>query len=159
MEVDESADHRPLIVGIGGSTRATSLTDELLRVALAEANALGASRDAGKAAHQIPLRMQQMGWRIIPVNPYVDELFGEKAYPTLADVPEPLGLVDVFRPSADAPDVARQAVAAGATALWLQLGIVSHEARGIAAAAGIDYVENRCLAVERAKLDLHAPVR
>jgi uncharacterized protein len=103
--------------------------------------------------------MQQLGWRIIPVNPYIDELFGEKAYPTLADVPEPLGLVDVFRPSADAADVARQAVAAGATALWLQLGIVSQEAREIAAAAGIDYVENRCLAVERAKLDLHAPVR
>jgi len=120
---------------------------------------VGASRDFGKAAHLIPLRMQQMGWRIIPVNPYVDELFGEKAYPTLADVPEPLGLVDVFRPAADAPDVARQAVAAGATALWLQLGIVSQEAREIAAAAGIDYVENRCLAIERAKLDLHAPVR
>jgi predicted CoA-binding protein len=120
---------------------------------------VGASRDAGKAAHRIPLRMQQLGWRIIPVNPYAGELFGEKAYPTLADVPEPLGLVDVFRPSADAPDVARQAVAAGATALWLQLGIVSQEARDIAAAAGIDYVEDRCLAVERAKLGLHAPVR
>jgi predicted CoA-binding protein len=120
---------------------------------------VGASRDPGKAAHQVPARMQQMGWRIIPVNPYADELFGEKVYRTLGDIPEPLGLVDVFRPSSDAPDVARQAVAAGATALWLQLGIVSADAREIAAAAGIDYVENRCLAIERAKLELHAPVR
>jgi predicted CoA-binding protein len=120
---------------------------------------VGASRDPAKAAHQIPRQMQRYGWRIIPVNPYAGELFGEKAYPTLADVPEPLGLVDVFRPSRDAADVARQAVAAGATALWLQLDIVSDEARDIAAAAGIAYVEDRCLAVERAKLELHAPVR
>jgi predicted CoA-binding protein len=139
-------------------TNVDALVERLLRTHDTIA-VVGASRDSGKAAHQIPGRMQQMGWRIIPVNPYVDALFGEKAYPTLADVPEPLGLVDVFRPSTDAPDVARQAVAAGATALWLQLGIVSQEAREIAAAAGIDYVENRCLAVERAKLDLHAPVR
>ena len=120
---------------------------------------VGASRDPDKEAHQIPLRMQQAGWRIIPVNPYADEIFGEKAYPTLADVPEPLGLVDVFRPSADAADVARQAVAAGAKALWLQLGITSDAARRMAAAAGLDYVENRCLAIERAKLELHAPER
>ena len=120
---------------------------------------VGASRNPDKAAHRIPLRMQQFGWRIIPVNPYVDELLGEKAYPTLADVPESIGLVDVFRPSRDAGDVARQAADVGAKALWLQLGIVSHRAREIAAAAGIDYVEDRCLAVERAKLELHAPVR
>jgi uncharacterized protein len=120
---------------------------------------VGASRDPGKAAHQIPLRMQQLGWRIVPVNPYVDELFGEKAYPALADVPEQIGLVDVFRPSSDAADITRQAVAAGARAVWLQLGIVSPAAREIATAAGLDYVEDRCLAVERAKLDLHAPVR
>ena len=139
-------------------TNVDALVERLLRTH-DTITVVGASRDAGKAAHQIPLRMQQLGWRIIPVNPYAGELFGEKAYPTLAGVPEPLGLVDVFRPSADAPDVARQAVAAGATALWLQLGIVSREAREIAAAAGIDYVEDRCMAVERAKLDLHAPVR
>ncbi len=120
---------------------------------------VGASRDPEKAAHQIPLQMQRFGWRIIPVNPHVDELFGEKAYPRLADVPEAVGLVNVFRPSADAADVASQAVAAGATALWLQLDIVSAAARQIAQAAGISYVENRCLAVERAKLELRAPVR
>ena len=139
-------------------TNVDALTERLLRTH-DTITVVGASRDAGKAAHQIPLRMQQMGWRIIPVNPYADELFGEKAYPALGDVPEPLGLVDVFGPLSDAPDVAWLAVVAGETALWLQLGIVSQEARDIAAAAGIDYVEDRCLAVERAKLDLHAPVR
>jgi uncharacterized protein len=118
---------------------------------------VGASRDPGKEAHAIPVHMKRHGWRIIPVNPYVEELFGEKAYPTLADVPEPLGLVDVFRPSENAADIVRQAVAAGAKAVWLQLGIVSAEARAIAERAGITYVEDRCLAVERAKFELHAP--
>jgi uncharacterized protein len=120
---------------------------------------VGASRDPGKEAHAIPAQMQKHGWRIIPVNPYADELFGEKAYPTLADVPEPLGLVDVFRPSEDAADIVRQAIAAGATAVWLQLGIVSAEARALAEAAGIAYVEDRCLAVERARYALSAKSR
>jgi predicted CoA-binding protein len=120
---------------------------------------VGASRDPGKEAHAIPAQMQRRGWRIIPVNPYADELFGEKAYPTLADVPEPLGLVNVFRPSADAAEIVRQAIAAGATAVWLQLGIVSAEARALADAAGISYVENRCLAVERARYALSAKSR
>jgi uncharacterized protein len=120
---------------------------------------VGASRDPGKEAHAIPAQMHRRGWRIIPVNPYADELFGEKAYPTLAEVPEPLGLVSVFRPSADAADVVRQAIAAGATAVWLQLGIVSAEARALAAAAGIAYVESRCMAVERARYALSAKSR
>ncbi|MFG3686056.1 CoA-binding protein [Micromonospora sp. NPDC047740] len=111
---------------------------------------VGASRDPHKAAHQVPAEMQQYGWRIIPVNPTVDELFGEKAYPSLADIPHPVDLVDVFRPAADAVDVVRQAVAVGTPAVWLQLGIVSAEARRIAEEAGIDYVEDRCLIVERA---------
>jgi predicted CoA-binding protein len=120
---------------------------------------VGASRDPGKEAHAIPAQMQRRGWRIIPVNPYADVLFGEKAYPTLADVPEPLGLVNVFRPSADAADIVRQAIAAGATAVWLQLGIVSAQARALAEAAGIAYVENRCLAVERARYALSVKSR
>lgn len=111
---------------------------------------VGASRDPAKAAHRVPLEMQRHGWRIIPVNPTVDELFGEKAYPTLADIPHPVDLVDVFRPAADAVEVVRQAVAIGAPAVWLQLGIFSAEARRIAEEAGIDYVEDRCLIIERA---------
>lgn len=120
---------------------------------------VGASRDPDKAAHAIPAQMQSRGWRIIPVNPYAHELFGEKAYPTVAEVPEPLGLVDIFRPSQDAAEIVRQAIAAGATAVWLQLGIVSAEARALAEQAGIAYVENRCLAVERARYALEAKSR
>jgi predicted CoA-binding protein len=73
-------------------------------------------------------------------------------------VPVRLGLVDVFRPSPQTPDIARQAVAAGATALWLQLGIASAEARVIAETAGLLYVEDRCLLIERRRLGLRAPM-
>lgn len=120
---------------------------------LAEANVIavvGASRDAFKPAHTVPLQMLRHGWRIIPVNPFVDEVFGVPTVPTLADIGEPVDLVDVFRPARDAVEVVQQAIAIKAPAVWLQSGIVSAEARRLAEAAGIDYVEDRCLAVERA---------
>jgi uncharacterized protein len=120
---------------------------------------VGASRAPAKAAHSVPAHMQRHGWRIIPVNPYADQLLGEHVYRTIAGIPEQVGLVDVFRPSAQTPDIARQAVAAGATALWLQLGIASAEARVIAEDAGLLYVENRCLVIEQRRLALEAPRR
>jgi uncharacterized protein len=111
---------------------------------------VGCSRDPSKAAHAIPARMLRAGFRVIPVNPHVPQLLGETSYPSLAAVPEPIEVVVVFRPAAEAPDIARAAVAAGAKALWLQQGIVSDEARGIAEAAGLLYVEDRCIGIERA---------
>lgn len=111
---------------------------------------VGASRDPAKPAHSVPVQMLRHGWRIIPVNPFVAEVFGERSFPTLADIDEPVDLVNVFRPAADAVDVVRQAVAVKAPAVWLQSGIISAEARQVATEAGIDYVEDRCLAVERA---------
>ena len=108
---------------------------------------VGASRDPNKAGGSVPVGLQARGFRIIPVNPFADTLFGERAYRSLSEVPVPIDLVDVFRPAADAPEIARQAVAAGAKALWLQLDIRSPEARRIAEAAGLDYVEDECTAV------------
>jgi predicted CoA-binding protein len=118
---------------------------------------VGASADPAKAAHRVPAFMQRHGWRIIPVNPRGGALLGEQAYRTLAEIPGQVGLVDVFRPSRQAADVARQAVAAGATALWLQFGITSGEAHEIAEASGLLYVEDRCLAIEQRRLGLSAP--
>lgn len=111
---------------------------------------VGLSRDPSKAAHAIPARMQRAGFRVIPVNPFIDGVLGEKSYKTLAEVPFSVEVVLVFRPSAEAAGIARQAVAIGAKALWLQQGIVSDEARHAAEAAGLLYVEDRCLGVERA---------
>jgi uncharacterized protein len=118
---------------------------------------VGASNASHKAAHTVPAHMQRFGWRIIPVNPHETHILGEPVYRTLAEVPEQVGLVDVFRPSERTPDIARQAVAAGASALWLQLHISSAEARQIAEDAGLGYVEDRCLVIEQQRLGLTAP--
>ena len=118
---------------------------------------VGASERPEKAAHYVPAHMQRHGWRIVPVNPHATEILGEHVYRTLGDVPEQIGLVDVFRPPAETPEIARQAVDAGATALWLQLGIASQEARSIAEDAGLLYVEDRCLIIEQRRLALDAP--
>lgn len=111
---------------------------------------VGASRNPNKVAFSVPRQMLKHGWRVIPVNPYAAEIWDEKCYPRLADIPEPVDLVNVFRPSEDTPEVARQAVAIGAKAIWLQQGIAHPASRAIAVEAGLDYVEDLCIAVERA---------
>lgn len=110
---------------------------------------VGASRDPGKAAHTVPAQLQAAGFRIVPVNPYASELFGERVYRELSEIPFPVEVVLVFRPSSDAPEIARQAVAIGAKALWLQLGIGSRQAQRSAQDAGLVYVEDVCSAVVR----------
>jgi uncharacterized protein len=115
---------------------------------------VGASRSPVKEANRIPRQMQEAGYRIIPVNPVADELFGEEVYRNLAEIPEAIEIVDVFRPAREAPDVVREAISAGAKAVWLQLGISSPEARRLAEEAGLDYVENRCIAVEMVRYGL-----
>ncbi len=112
---------------------------------------VGMSRDPNKSAHSVPASLQASGFRIVPVNPYAGELLlGEHTYASLRDIPFPIEVVVVFRPSEDVPPIARDAVAIGAKALWLQQGIVSAEARAIAEGAGLLYVEDLCFAVERA---------
>jgi predicted CoA-binding protein len=108
---------------------------------------VGASRDPNKAGGSVPAGLQKRGFRVIPVNHFADKLFGERVYRSLLEVRDKIDIVDVFRPAADAPEIARQAVAVGAGALWLQLDIRSEEARRIAEAAGMDYVEDECTAV------------
>src|ERR1700682_2162534 len=84
---------------------------------------VGASRDARKAGGSVPAGLQQRGFRIFPINPFADELFGERVYRSLSEVPERIDIVDVFRPSGDAAEIARQAVAVGAKAVWLDVGV------------------------------------
>jgi predicted CoA-binding protein len=111
---------------------------------------VGASRHEEKAAYAVPLQLKLHGWRVIPVNPYADRIWDEPCYPRLSEIPEPVDLVNVFRPSDQAAAVVADAVAIGAKAVWLQQGIVSALGRQIAAEAGIDYVEDQCVAVIRA---------
>lgn len=106
---------------------------------------VGISTDPGKPAHHVPAQLQEAGFRILPVNPSADNLLGERAYASLEDVSEPVDIVEVFRPAAEAPGIAKQAVSIGAKGLWLQKGISSDEARGIAEHAGLSYVEDVCM--------------
>ena len=115
---------------------------------------VGASGDETKAAHSIPRYLQRQGFRIIPVNPRGGEILGEKAYERLEDVPEPIDVVDVFRPSDETPAVARDAVKVGAKVLWLQEGISSEEAERIASEGGLKVVMNRCMGETHRQLKL-----
>jgi predicted CoA-binding protein len=127
------------------------------RQILAEASTIavvGASRESEKPSYTVPRQLQRYGWRVIPINPYADQIWGERCYRRLADLPEELrreiDLVNVFRPSDQAAAVVAEAIAIGAPAVWLQQDIVSTEGRRLAEEAGIDYVEDYCTAVERA---------
>ena len=115
---------------------------------------VGASADGSKAAHRIPEYLQQQGYRIRPVNPRGGDLFGEPVATSLSEVDGPVDVVDVFRPAAEAADIARQAVAIGAKVLWLQLGIADEEARRIAEDAGLTVVMDRCIGATHRELGL-----
>jgi hypothetical protein len=118
---------------------------------------VGMSTHADKDAHAVPLQLIRHGWTVIPVHPIAESIAGQKAYRTLADVPVPVDLVNVFRPSAQAAAVVTSAIEAGAPAVWLQQGIVSEEGRTAALAAGIHYVADQCIAVIRAVFQVRSP--
>lgn len=109
---------------------------------------VGLSDDPSRPSYDVANYLRSAGKEIIPVNPKCDTVMGLKCYPSLAAVPGPIDVVDVFRRPEFCPDVARDAVEAGAKGIWLQSGIRSPEAREIARKAGLDYVENRCLKVD-----------
>ena len=118
---------------------------------------VGCSTTPGKAAHDVPAYLQRHGYRIVPVNPYAEEVLGEPAYDAVVDVEEEIDLVDVFRPSEEVPGVVdavreRHAARGDAGAVWLPLGISHDEAAAAAEADGIDVVQDRCIKVEHGRL-------
>jgi len=132
--------------------------DRELRALLGEARVVavvGLSSRPDRPSHTVAAFLQRHGYRIVPVNPNETEVLGERAYPSLLDVPEDVhvDVVDVFRRAEQTPEVARQAVAIGARALWLQEGIVSEEAARIASAAGLDVVMGVCMKHEYSRLE------
>lgn len=112
---------------------------------------VGLSPDSGKPSHEVALYLKKAGYRIIPVNPAVDEVFGEKSYPTLADVPEEVEIVDVFRRSEFVPEIVEQAIAKGAKVVWMQEGVVHEQAARRAREAGLEVVMDRCMLKEHVK--------
>jgi uncharacterized protein len=114
---------------------------------------VGASPRPDRPSHAVMRYLLEQGYRCIPVRPLdCDDVLGVPCVASLADVDEPIDVVDVFRRSDAVARHAREAVAVGARALWLQLGLVSSEARAIASRAGLDYVEDACTAVVHREL-------
>ena len=103
----------------------------------------------------MPRFLIDAGDTVIPVRPGADEILGQTTYRTLADIPAPVDIVDVFRPAAEAPELARQATAIGAGTLWLQLGITSPEAKQLAEQAGLTYLEDICIGATTRRLGVH----
>jgi predicted CoA-binding protein len=118
---------------------------------------VGMSTMPHKEAHTVPLQLIRYGWTVIPVHPRAETIAGLTVYRRLADIPQRVGIVNVFRPSDQAGDFVRQAIEIGAPAVWLQQGIVSPEGRQLAAAAGIDYIEDQCIAVIRSVFQVKPP--
>lgn len=120
---------------------------------------VGISTSRRKEAHRVPAALASIGFTIVPVHPTADEILGQRVYRTIAEIgAEPDGpqidVVQVFRPPAEIPEIARQAMAIGAGALWMQIGLFSTEAREIAEAAGLDVVESQCMATTSAMHDI-----
>ena len=113
---------------------------------------VGLSADWFRPSYFAAKYMQEHGFKIIPVNPKYTEILGEKCYPDLKSIPEKVDMVDVFRKSADCAPIAKEAVAIGAKVLWLQLGVENDEAKAIAETGGLEFVQNRCVKIEYARL-------
>lgn len=109
---------------------------------------VGLSDDPSRPSHRIACYLQSVGKTVLPVNPQCREVLGLTCHPSLEAVPHPIDVVNVFRRSEHCADVVRSAIAVGAKGIWLQSGIVSDEAARLAASAGIDFVQDRCIMVE-----------
>lgn len=108
---------------------------------------VGASHNEEKNAYTVPAYLQGQGYRVIPVNPTVDEIWGEKAYASLSEVPELVDVVEIFRPSDQVPPIVDEAIAVGAKTIWMQVGVVNEAAAEKAREAGLNVVMDMCMRV------------
>ncbi len=115
---------------------------------------VGLSPKQDRPSYRVASYLQAQGYKIVPVNPAVEEVLGEKAYGSLLDIPEgtKLDIVDVFRRSQDVPPIAQEAVMRGAKVLWLQEGVVNEEAARTARDAGLAVIQDKCMLKEHRRL-------
>ena len=114
---------------------------------------VGMSKNEVKPAHFVPKYLIEHGYNVIPVNPTITEVLGRKSYPSIADIPDDVDVVDIFRRSEDVPPVVNDAMKKkGIKVIWMQSGIYNEEAERKAKENGIDVVFNRCMMVEHNRL-------
>ena len=112
---------------------------------------VGLSSNLDKASNHVGSYLKQAGYRIIPVNPKEQKIFGEICYPDLLSIPEKVEVVDIFRKSEDVEPIVEDAIKIGAKAVWMQEGVSNHTAANKAKAAGLKVVMNRCIKKEHLK--------
>ncbi|MBV9584075.1 MAG: CoA-binding protein [Alphaproteobacteria bacterium] len=149
-------------MGYNAATDHDSYPDAYLRDILTSVKTVavvGASPQPHRPSHRVMRYLQQHGYRAIPVNPFAvgDTINGERVYASLAEVPETIDMVDVFRRSDAAGDAVEDAIAADAKVVWMQLGVRDDKAAARAEAKGLRVVMNRCPAIEIPRLGLGAP--
>jgi predicted CoA-binding protein len=108
---------------------------------------VGASTNEKKDAHTVPAYLQEQGYRVIPVNPTHDTIWGEKSYANLGDVPDPVDVVEMFRPGEEAGPIVEEAIKMGAKTVWMQAGIRNEAAAARAREAGLNVVMDACMRV------------
>lgn len=131
------------------------MTDNELRGILESSRTIavvGLSDKPDRDSYRVAEYLQEHGYRIIPVNPSVAEVLGERSYASVADIPEPVDVVDIFRKPEAVDPVVEEAIAAGAKVVWMQLGVVNEPAAAAARAAGLQVVMDRCMQVEHRRL-------
>lgn len=136
---------------------ADHLTDDDIRRILGETRTIamiGASPKPDRPSHRVMKFLLDRGYVVFPVNPGASEILGRKAYASLADVPQPVDMVDIFRRSEQAGEAVDEAIAIGAKTVWMQLGVIDEAAAGRARAAGLEAVMDRCPAIEMPRLGL-----
>jgi predicted CoA-binding protein len=119
---------------------------------------VGCSPDPARDSHRIARLLHSRGYEVIPVNPACDEVLGLRCYPTLADVPSQVEVVDIFRRASEAGRHVDEAIEVGASAVWMQLGVIDEAAAERARAAGLDVVMDRCPAIEMPRLGISGPI-
>ncbi len=131
------------------------MTDHALRAIFESSKTIavvGLSDKPDRDSYRVAEYLQERGYRIIPVNPTVAEVLGERSYASVADIPEPVDVVDIFRKPEAVDPVVEEAIAAGAKVVWMQLGVVNEPAAAAARAAGLQVVMDRCMQVEHRRL-------
>ncbi len=112
---------------------------------------VGLSANADRPSNIVGRYLKENGYRIIPVNPREKEILGEKCYPDLGSIPEPVDVVDIFRPAEEVPAIVREAISIGAKAVWMQEGVINEPAATQAKEAGLKVVMNKCMRKEHLK--------
>lgn len=106
---------------------------------------VGCSTNPEKPPHYIPKYLKEQGYKIMPINPSADEILGEKAYPSLAEVPDEIDVVLIYRPGEETPEIVKHAIEKGAKAVWMPEGIKNEEAAKLAKDAGLLVVMDKCI--------------